>query len=56
MRKLIVLGAVVAAAALALAMAASAGDGTPINGGSANSSTMAVYGDAPYGTTPTDAA
>ncbi|OUL24536.1 metallophosphoesterase [Nostoc sp. 106C] len=43
---------------LALALATSkvvlAGNGTPINQGSANVLTLAVYGDSPYGTTPTD--
>jgi hypothetical protein len=33
---------------------ATAQNGTPINTGSANPLTIAVYGDAPYGTTPTD--
>jgi hypothetical protein len=33
-----------------------AGNGTPINTGSANTLTLAVYGDSPYGTTPTDTA
>src|SRR4249919_2028054 len=31
-----------------------AGNGTPVNDNSANVLTLAVYGDAPYGTTPTD--
>ena len=39
-----------------LAVSAYAGNGTPINTGSADSLTLAVYGDAPYGTTPTDTA
>src|SRR5438477_3453088 len=39
-----------------LAVSAYAGNGTPINTGSANALTLAVYGDAPYGTTPTDTA
>jgi Calcineurin-like phosphoesterase len=39
-----------------LAADASAGNGTPFNDGSANPLTIAVYGDAPYGTTPTDTA
>ena len=49
---------VVAAAAVTLALAAVAfaGNGTPIDAGSANVLTMGVYGDAPYGTTPTDTA
>jgi hypothetical protein len=37
------------ALALAVVLAASAGNGSPINPGSANVLTMAVYGDAPYG-------
>jgi Calcineurin-like phosphoesterase len=36
--------------------AALAGNGTPFNPHSANVLTLAVYGDAPYGTTPTDTA
>ena len=36
------------------ALPASAGNGTPIDAGSANRLTVAVYGDSPYGTTPTD--
>jgi hypothetical protein len=42
------------AVALAVTFAATAGNGSPINPGSANVLTMAVYGDAPYGakTTP----
>src|SRR5689334_21283147 len=53
-----VLAAAFAAAVLCagLAVSAHAGNGTPINSGSANSLTLAVYGDAPYGTTPTDTA
>jgi Calcineurin-like phosphoesterase len=33
-----------------------AGNGTPFNPNSANELTIAVYGDSPYGTTPTDTA
>jgi Calcineurin-like phosphoesterase len=54
-RKL-VLTAAVAVAALIAAVAAFAGNGSPIDTGSANVLTLAVYGDAPYGTTPTDTA
>jgi hypothetical protein len=36
------------------AATALAGNGTPINTGSANELTIAVYGDSPYGTSPTD--
>ena len=43
--------------ALVLASAAAfAGNGTPFDPHSANVVTLAVYGDAPYGTTPTDTA
>jgi hypothetical protein len=55
MRKIIV-PAAFAAVALVAAVAAYAGNGTPINTGSANVLTLAVYGDAPYGLTPTDTA
>jgi hypothetical protein len=55
MRKLFALVAAVAIAAVA-AGTALAGNGTPIDTGSANVLTVAVYGDAPYGTTPTDTA
>src|SRR4051794_39507327 len=34
----------------------SAGNGNPFNPSSGNTLTLAVYGDAPYGTTPTDTA
>jgi hypothetical protein len=37
-------------------MDASAGNGTPLNDDSANRVSVAVFGDAPYGTTPTDTA
>lgn len=50
MKRALVFGA--SFAALLPAMPAFAGNGTPINSGSANVLTMAVYGDAPYGTTP----
>jgi hypothetical protein len=55
MRKLL---AAVAGAALcaAFAVSAQAGNGTPADSDSANPVTLAVYGDAPYGTTPTDTA
>ena len=48
MRKALALGATAAALTLAIATAATAGNGTPINQGSANTLTPAVYGDAPY--------
>lgn len=41
---------------LATAAPAFAGNGTPLNPNSNNVLTLAVYGDAPYGTTPTDTA
>src|SRR5262245_41146740 len=44
----------VGAARLLAGTADIAQDGTPINTGSRNTLTLAVYGDAPYGTTPTD--
>ena len=52
MRSSIVLPAVTAGT-LAVT-AAFAGNGTPINEGSANVLTLAVYGDSPYGINPTD--
>jgi len=54
MKKLLALAA--AAMALLPAAPALAGNGNPLNAHSANPFTMAVYGDAPYGTTPTDTA
>jgi hypothetical protein len=54
--KRIALGSIVAAAAVMFAGTALGGNGTPINEGSANAFTMAVYGDSPYGTTPVDTA
>jgi hypothetical protein len=54
MRKVLALGAAAAALALALTAAATAGNGTPINDGSANALTLAVYGDAPYAPNNTD--
>jgi len=41
---------------LVVTTTALAGNGSPINTGSANVLTVAVYGDAPYGTSPTDTA
>jgi hypothetical protein len=49
-------GRVVALVALVLTGAASAGNGSPINTGSANKLTVAVFGDAPYGGSNTDTA
>jgi hypothetical protein len=42
--------------ALSLHAPAYAGNGTPVNSDSANVLTLAVYGDAPYGTSPGDTA
>ncbi len=56
MRKVIALGAAAAALGLALATAAVAGNGTPIDTGSANPLTLAVFGDAPYGASNADTA
>lgn len=55
MGKVIALGAAVALA-LAAGVVALAGNGTPINTGSANALTLAVYGDAPYGGSNSDTA
>lgn len=52
-RKFLMLAASVALA-LATSKAALAGNGTPIDPNSANKLTVAVYGDAPYGSSPTD--
>jgi hypothetical protein len=54
-QKLLVPGALVAGAVAASA-AAFGGNGTPLNPNSDNVLTIAAYGDAPYGTTPTDTA
>jgi hypothetical protein len=56
MAKVWAVGLAIALLAFDLAGVASAGNGTPINSGSADPLTLAVYGDAPYGTTPTDTA
>jgi len=48
--------AVTLAFGFGITTAAIAGNGTAINPDSANTVTLAVYGDAPYGTTPTDTA
>lgn len=53
MRKLLTVAAAVTVAAGA-ATSAFAGNGTPVDDDSAAPLTLAVYGDAPYGTTPTD--
>jgi hypothetical protein len=46
----------VAVATVLAGAATFAQNGNPINSGSRNQLTLAVYGDAPYGTTPTDTA
>ena len=46
--------AIIGLAPALAALPASAGNGTPLNRDSADPLTLAVYGDAPYGTTPTD--
>jgi hypothetical protein len=51
-----VLAALAAVATLASAVAATADDGASINGGFGSTLTLAVYGDSPYGTSPTDTA
>jgi len=58
MKRSTVVGLVAATAAAALvpAGAAVAGNGTPINTGSANRLTLALYGDAPYGASNGDTA
>jgi hypothetical protein len=48
--------AVMLALGFGITTAALAGNGAAINPDSANALTLAVYGDAPYGTTPTDTA
>ncbi len=55
MRKLAI-PALLSGSLLAAATPAFAGNGTPLNSNSANVLTLAVYGDSPYGTTPTDTA
>lgn len=56
MRKGMFAAAVAALVALVPTGTALAGNGTPINTGSANPLTLAVYGDAPYGASNTDTA
>src|SRR4051794_39633512 len=50
------IAALVGGGLLATASGAWAGNGTPIDADSSNVLTLAVYGDSPYGTTPTDTA
>ena len=50
----LVIPALVSCGIVATATSALAGNGTPINVGSSNVLTLAVFGDAPYGTSPTD--
>src|SRR5690348_6364747 len=56
MKRSLVVGSMVALITLAAAATALAGNGTPINAGSANPLTLAVYGDAPYGASNSDTA
>jgi Calcineurin-like phosphoesterase len=56
MRKMIWLTAAAAALALGIVAVAVAGNGSPIDTGSANVLTLAVYGDSPYGTSNADTA
>ena len=55
MKKTLIAAALIAAG-IGTSTSAIAGNGTPINANSADVLTLAVYGDAPYGTTPTDTA
>jgi hypothetical protein len=52
----LLLATVIGAFALVAVAAATAGDGRPVDARSAGPLTLALYGDAPYGTTPTDTA
>ena len=54
--KSVFVGSVAALVSLVVAGAALAGNGTPINTGSANPLTLAVFGDAPYGANNADTA
>jgi hypothetical protein len=54
MKKIITVGAAVAALTMMSTAVAVAGNGSPIDTGSANALTMAVYGDSPYGISPAD--
>ena len=56
MKRGIFVGSVVAAVSLVVTAVALAGNGTPINTGSANPLTLAVFGDAPYGASNADTA
>jgi Calcineurin-like phosphoesterase len=56
MKRGVVTGFVVAGVLLVVPGAATAGNGTPINTGSANPLTLAVFGDAPYGASNADTA
>jgi hypothetical protein len=56
MKRALCAGSIVVVASLVLATAALAGNGTPINTGSANPLTLAVFGDAPYGANNSDTA
>jgi Calcineurin-like phosphoesterase len=56
MKRSVFVGSVAAVLLLAMPGAALAGNGTPINVGSANPLTLAVFGDAPYGANNADTA
>src|SRR5262245_65876327 len=50
------IGAALAVLGVGTALPAAAGNGSGPSTGSQDATTLAVYGDAPYGTTPTDTA
>jgi hypothetical protein len=56
MKTRIFVGLAVAVISMAAASTALAGNGTPLNSGSANALTLAVFGDAPYGASNSDTA
>ena len=56
MKRAFVVGSVAAVVAIVASAPALAGNGTPINTGSANPLTVAVFGDAPYGASGSDTA
>jgi hypothetical protein len=56
MKRALGAGSIAAALAIAVSAPALAGNGTPINTGSANPLTVAMFGDAPYGAANSDTA
>ena len=56
MKRALIVGFVVAVASMGMSSGAMAGNGTPINTGSADPLTAAVFGDAPYGAAASDTA